>query len=116
MGSPQRRPPAKKKGRITPTQRGVLVAQRTRAAGVLDWLESRRERAEVAQEHAVKVAREQRAADRQARGYDRDAEQAREPEWVYEHVDRPMRPYRNPGKDRSLPGKARRRARLNRTT
>jgi hypothetical protein len=90
-----------KKGRPTPTRKAAQTAQRERGEGLRSWL---RDRAAVLLE-AQNKRREERA--------EQQAKQAppREVDYVYEHVDRPMRPYVNPDRDRSLSGKARIRAR-----
>jgi hypothetical protein len=90
-----------KKGRPTPTRKAAQTRQRERGEGLRSWL---RDRAAVLLE-AQNKRREERA--------EQLAEQSppREVDYVYEHVDRPMRPYVNPDRDRSLSGKARIRAR-----
>jgi len=100
----------------TPSRKDVFARQRDRANAVLDFLNVRRERDEVARDRARKAAAERRAARRAAReardlpasmqGYGHLSKT----EWIHEHNDRPMRPYVNEAKDRSLRGKARVRA------
>lgn len=90
------------KGRPTPTRKAAQTRQRERGEGLRSWL---RDRAAVLIEAQNK--RREEHAEQQAE----DGPASREVEYVYEHVDRPMRPYVNPDRDRSLSGKARIRAR-----
>jgi hypothetical protein len=90
-----------KKGRPTPTRKAAQTRQRERGEGLRSWL---RDRAAVLLEAQTK-RREERAEQLAEQDPPRDVD------YVYEHVDRPMRPYVNPDRDRSLSGKARIRAR-----
>jgi hypothetical protein len=119
MGHAAGRQPVKTTPTLTRTN--VFARQRERASAVLDFLNVRRERHELAREKARKVAQERRAARlaaREARDLPasmRNYGHLSRTEWVHEHNDRPMRPYVNPVKDRSLRGRARVKARrLNR--
>lgn len=91
----------KKKDKPTPTRRAAQERQSERGEGLRSWLRDR-----------IGVLLEADVKRREERREQRDQDTPPRPvEYLYQHVDRPMVPYVNPDKDRSLAGKARIRAR-----